>query len=122
MPEPRELCLSPTSPLFVEHLEVDSSMTSCAGHVSPLSSKQLKVHESIMSVDPTVDDVVSMVPLVEDVDAAGVLMLAPRSLLVDDIDTQKFEEFYDFLDKWVVDQPQSSKTSGCPSKEKPSRE
>ena len=77
MPELRELCLSPTSPLFVEHLEVDSSMTSCAGHVSPLSSKQLKVHESIMSVDPMVDDVVSMVPLAEDVDAAGVLMLAP---------------------------------------------
>lgn len=122
MPELRELCLSPTSPLSVEHLEVDSSTTSCEGHVSPLSSKQLKVHESIMSADPTVDDAVSMAPLVEDVDAAGVLMLAPWSLLVDDIDTKKFEEFYDFLDKWVADQPQSSKTSGCPSKEKPSRE
>ena len=41
---------------------------------------------------------------------------------MDDIDTQKFEEFYDFLDKWVADQPQSSRTSGCPSKEKPGRE
>lgn len=116
MPELRELCLSPTSPLSVEHLEVDSSTTSCEGHVSPLSSKQLKVHESIMSADPTVDDAVSMVPLVEDVDAAGVLMLAPRSLLVDDIDTKKFEEFYDFLDKWVADQPQSSKTKWLPLK------
>lgn len=84
MPELRKLCLSSASPLSMEHLEMDSSATSCEGHVSPLSCEQLEVPQSIVSVVHVVDDVVSVVPLVEDVDAAGVLVPAPRNLLVDD--------------------------------------
>ena len=65
----------------------------------------------------------SVVPWVDDVDAAGWLVPAPTSPLVDDNDTKKFNEFYDFLDKWVAQQPTSGKTSDpakkMPSKEKP---
>ena len=54
-----------------------------------------------------------MIPLVEVVDAVSVLMSAPGSVLVDDNETKKFNEFYDFLDEWVAGQPGAGNTSGC---------
>uniref|UniRef100_A0A8R7K2R4 Uncharacterized protein n=1 Tax=Triticum urartu TaxID=4572 RepID=A0A8R7K2R4_TRIUA len=74
MPELRELCLRPGSPLSVEHLEVVSSAASCEGHVLPKSCEQLKVPESIVLALPVVDEVASVIPLVEVVDAVSVLM------------------------------------------------
>lgn len=85
MPELRELHPSLASPLSVEHLEVevDSLTNLCEGRVSPMLCEQLEVHELAVEVVPVVDDVVSMIPLVEDVHAAGVLVPAPRSLMVE---------------------------------------
>lgn len=51
-------------------------MTSCEGYVSPLSYEHLEVPECIMVVVPVIDDVL-VIPLVEDVDAAGVLVPVP---------------------------------------------
>ena len=81
--------------------------------------------KSIVSLVPVVEDVLSVVPRVDDVHAAGWLVPARMNLLVDDNDTKKFNEFYDFLDKWVAQQPTSGKTSDLakkmPSKEKPKK-
>ena len=125
MPELRELCLSPGTPLSVENLEVVSSAASCEGHVLPKSCEQLEVPESIALAVPVVDEVASVIPLVEVVDAVSVLMPAPGGVLVDDNETKKFNEFYDFLDKWVAHQPTSGKTSDPPkkksTKEKPKK-
>lgn len=68
-----------------------------------------------------VDDVVLVVLLVDDVDAAGVLVPAPMRLLVDDNHTRN-PKFYDFLDGWVADHSGLSMTSGCFPKEKPNKE
>ena len=46
--------------------------------------------KSIVSLVPVVEDVVSVVPRVDDVDVAGRLVPAPMSPLVDDNDTKKF--------------------------------
>ena len=54
--------------------------------------------ESIALAVPVVDEVVSVIPLVEDVDVVSVLMPAPGGVLVDDKETKKFNEFYDFLE------------------------
>uniref|UniRef100_N1R4E6 Uncharacterized protein n=1 Tax=Aegilops tauschii TaxID=37682 RepID=N1R4E6_AEGTA len=43
----------------VEHMKVDSLVTSCEGHDSPLSCEQLEMYISIMSVVSEVDDVVA---------------------------------------------------------------
>ena len=67
-----------------------------------------------------------MVSRADDVIEAGWLVPAPTSPLVDDNDTKKFNEFYDFLDKWVTQRPTSGKTSDLakkmPSKEKPKKQ
>lgn len=71
-----------------------------------------------------VDDVASVVPLFEDVDAADVWVPGHKSLLIDDNYTKKFNEFYKFLDNWVADQHAYGKTGGCPPprKEEQSKE
>ena len=76
MPDLQELCLCPVSPLSVERVEADSSVTSCEGYVSPLSCEQLEVPESV-SVVPVGDVVVPVVSVADNVDA--VCMLAPDS-------------------------------------------
>ena len=48
-------------------------------------------------------------------------MPAPKSPLVDDNYIKKYNEFYDFLDKWVADQSGSGNTNGCLLKKKPNR-
>lgn len=63
----------------------------------PLPCEQPEASESI----------VSMVPVVNDVDETGVLEPTPTRLLVDDNYTKKYNEFYEFLDKWAVDHPGS---------------
>ena len=91
----------------------------------PKSCEQLEVPKSIALAVHVVDEVASVIPLVEVVDAVSVLMSAPGSVLVDDNETKKFNEFYDFLDKWVAHQPTSGKTSDPPkkksTKEKPKK-
>ena len=67
MPELRDICSSPASPLSLKRLEVDSSATLCEGHVSPLSCEKLETPKSI----------VSMVPMGDDVEAVGMLALDP---------------------------------------------
>ncbi|XBJ22721.1 hypothetical protein VPH35_001060 [Triticum aestivum] len=125
MPELRDICSNLASPMSLERLEVDSSTTLCKEHVSSLSCEQLKVPKSIVSLVPAVEDVLSVVPRVDDVDVASWLVPVPTSPLVDDNDTKKFNGFYDFLDKWVAHQPTSGKTSDpakkMPSKEKPKK-
>ena len=119
MPELWDICSNLASPLSLERLEVDSSTTLCKEHASSLSCEQLKVSKSIVSLVPAVEDVLSVVPRVDDVDAAGWLVPAPTSPLVDDNYIKKYNEFYDFLDKWVAGHPGSDNTSGCFLKEKP---
>ena len=111
MPELRDICSSPASPLSLKRLEVDSSATLCEGHVSPLSCEHLEAPKSIVSMVSVVEDVVLGIPRVDDVDVDGLLVLAPRSPLVDDDYIKKYNEFYDFLDKWVADQPGSGNTN-----------
>ena len=123
MPELRDICSSPASPLSLERLEVDSSTTLCEGHVLPLSCEQLEAPKSIVSMVPVGEDDVLGGPRSDDVDAAGLLVPAPsRSPLVDDNYIKKYNEFYDFLDKWVADQSGPGITSGCLPKKKPNRE
>ncbi|XBI89001.1 hypothetical protein VPH35_026889 [Triticum aestivum] len=78
MPDLQELCLSPVLPLSVERLEVDSLVTWCEGHVSPLSHEQVEVPEAIVSVVPMGDVVVSVVSMADDVETDD--MLAPDPL------------------------------------------
>ena len=71
---------------------------------------------------PVVEDVVLGVPRIDDVDADGLLVPAPRSPLVEDNYIKKYNEFYDFLDKWVADRPGPGNASVCLLKKKPNRE
>ena len=83
---------------------MDSSATLCEGHVYPWSCEQLEAPKSIVSMVPVVEDDVLGVPRADDVDAAGLLVPAPsRSPLVDDNYIKKYNEFYDFPDKWMAD-------------------
>jgi hypothetical protein len=113
---------------FLERAEAALSKLSlvpalCEGHVLPLSCEQLEAPKSIVSVVPMVEDVVLGVLRVDDVDAAGLFVPAPsRSPLVDDNYIKKYNEFYDFLNKWVADQPGSGNKRGCLLKKKPNRE
>ena len=93
MPELQNICSNLASPLSLERLEVDSSTTLCKEHASSLSCEQLKAPKAIVPMVLGVEDVVSVVPRVDDVDAAGWLVPAPTSPLVDDNDTKKFNEF-----------------------------
>ncbi|XBJ21144.1 hypothetical protein VPH35_011846 [Triticum aestivum] len=125
MPELQNICSNLASPLSLERLEVDSLTTLCKEHASSLPCEQLKALKLIVSMVLVVEDVVSVVPWVDDVDVAGSLVPAPTSPLVDDNDTKKFNEFYDFLDKLMAQQPTSCKTSDrakkTPSKGKPKK-
>ena len=57
MPELQQLCVRPASPLFVDHMEVNSPATSCEGHDPPLSCEHLEAPESIVLVVTVNDDV-----------------------------------------------------------------
>ncbi|KAE8770126.1 hypothetical protein D1007_58182 [Hordeum vulgare] len=89
---------------------------------SPLSCEQLEVPKSIVSMVPVVKDVMSVVLPVNDVVVVDWLVPAPRSPLVDDNYIKKYNEFYDFLNKCVADQPGSRNTNGCLLKEKQNKE
>ncbi|KAE8818039.1 Gibberellin 2-beta-dioxygenase 8 [Hordeum vulgare] len=78
MPDLQELCLSPILPLSMEHLEMDSLVISCEGHVLPISCEQVEVPKSIVLVVPMGDVVISVASLADDVDADA--MLAPDPL------------------------------------------
>ncbi|KAE8785171.1 hypothetical protein D1007_41178 [Hordeum vulgare] len=118
MPELQNLCSTLTSPMSLDHLEMDSSATSCVWQVSSMPCEHLETPEFIVSVVPIVDDIVLVVPI-DDVDVPGVLGPSLKSLLVDDNHIKKYNDFYDFLDKWETHQPGSEHTSACLLKEKP---
>ncbi|KAE8802180.1 High affinity cationic amino acid transporter 1 [Hordeum vulgare] len=78
MPDLQEICLRLVLPLAKERLEVDSLVTSCEGHASPMSCEQGEVPKSIVSVVSAGDVVVLVVSVADDVNADG--MLAPGPL------------------------------------------
>ncbi|KAI5000743.1 hypothetical protein ZWY2020_010702 [Hordeum vulgare] len=124
IPDIQDLCLSPVLPLSMERLEVDSLLTSCEGHVSPVSCEQVEVPKSIVSVVPLDDVDVLVVSMADDVDADG--MLAPGPLepsqslafgdrghvmsMHDKVNEIRFEiEIYSLLKSLEADSPGSGK-------------